>query len=124
MATNRNKMIREMEGLYQSVTLPDGKDLKQEELFAIYEGITDYLGIRSRTQLEALRKIVLRDVMRVQEEILTHAAEDFVAGTITEEQMPLRRVESPDGGYTLENVPPELLRVDSFMAWLNEKVEK
>lgn len=61
MATNRNKMIREMEGLYQSVTLPDGKDLKQEELFAIYEGITDYLGIRSRTQLEALRKIVLRD---------------------------------------------------------------
>ena len=124
MATNRNKMIREMEGLYQSVTLPDGKDRKQEELFAIYDGITDYLGIRSRTQLEALRKVVVQDVMRVQEEILTHAAEDFVAGTITEEQMPLRRVESPDGGYTLENVPPELLRVASFMAWLNEKVEE
>lgn len=124
MATNRNKMIREMEGLYQSVTLPDGKDRKQEELFAIYDGITDYLGIRSRTQLEALRKVVVQDLLHVQEEILTHAAEDYAAGRITEEQMPLRRVESPDGSVTLENVPPEMLKVAGFMAWLNEKVEE
>lgn len=62
--------------------------------------------------------------MRVQEEILKQAIEDYTEGTITEEQMPLRRVESPDGGVTLENVPPELLRVASFMAWLNEKVEE
>lgn len=112
-----------MEEKYRSVTLPNGKDLTREELFAIYDGFTAYLGIRSRTQLEALRKVVLQDLLRVLEKILDQASEDFAAGRITEEQMPLRRVESQDGDVTLENVPPDMLKVASFMAWLNEKVE-
>ena len=123
MATNRNKMIRELEAKFQTVTLPDGRNLSEEELFAAYISILSDLNIQMQTQLEALRKVVLNELMRVQEEIQKKAAEDLIAGRITLDQMPLKRTETAEG-VSLENVPLEIMKVASFMAWLNDKVRK
>ena len=124
MATNRNRISREIEAKFQTITLPDGKDMTAEELANAYEHILIDLNITTLTQLEILRSIVQHEVMRVQAEIQKKAVQDFAAGRITMDQLPLKRVEMPNGYVSFENVPPEMMTVASFMGWLNEKAEE
>ena len=71
-----------------------------------------------------LRDVVTEALMRTQERILAKAFQEALDGKLEEEDFPLKRVTTPDGGETITNVPGEFMTMASFMAWLNDKAEE
>ena len=116
-----NPRKAEIKTKFQSVTLPVLTDEDNPDDF--YNPILDTLSIRTKFELKLLRDVATVELLRTQERILAKALQDVLDGKLEEEDFPLRRIETPDGGETITNVPEEFMTIASFMAWLNEKAE-
>ena len=117
-----NPRKAEIKTKLQSITLPVLSDQDNPDDF--YNPILDTLSIRTKFELKMLRDVITEELLCVQERILTKAFQYVLDGKREEEDFPLRRIETPDGGETITNVPEEFMVITSFMAWVNEKAEE
>ena len=116
-----NPRKAEIKTKFETITLPVLSDQDNPDDF--YKPILNTLSIRTKFELKMLRDVVTEELLRTQERILAQALQDVLDGKLGEEDFPLRRIETPDGGETITNVPEEFMAIASFMAWLNEKAE-
>lgn len=107
---------------FHSITLPELSDNDNPD--AYYSPVLDALTVRTKFELKMLRDIVTEELLRVQERILSKAFQDVLDGKLEEEDFPLRRITTPDGGESITNVSEEFMTIASFMAWLNDKAEE
>ncbi len=83
----------------------------------VYLPILEKLGVKTRSDVDALRYAVEDRILEMQKEMQAKALEDLISGKLKDiSEAPMYR----DNG-TIRNVPNHFYHWFAFMAWLNER---